>query len=570
MTETEIALRLTDRAWRSLLRDPSLRPAVPAQQRLRAIYFDTPSQELGANGMGLRLRREGRAWVQTLKWMGSRPTGAGGAWGAGGAIAPMGVSPLQRHELSHPVAGGSALVPPPLDAHALQAWSARGPGPGPGDSPQVPRIWVSADTASALGLPVKKDAGAVRVSLESLLPLLRPQFESQVVRRRFLCSTDGGLLEFSFDQGELCLPSGQQSSATSGPRPLQELEIELLEGLPRALWQKATEIVHAHPGEATIEPRSKAERGANLGPVGSAFRIPKALRPAALPSRVAAAEATVADALAVALSEGYAKIARAAVVVQESDAPAGPHQLRVSVRRLRSVLKLVTPLLESELWQEIIHDLRWIAAAAGPLRDRDVLSTDVLQPLTAALPNDAALAWAMACLDDSRALARASLRQDLRSARFQRLLLNLGQSAGLSMPQLANLHATDFAEVQMRRLKKKIRRREKAVGPDGQGLHELRLAHKAMRYGAAWLGAIDPKGRLGADAAALRCKSKEIQEALGSAQDALVGLPLLEEVLAKSGASGPGRGGYADRALALVQGWLLSRQTSRQTARPPE
>jgi inorganic triphosphatase YgiF len=39
----------------------------PRTQHLLALYLDTPDEQLAAHGMALRLRREGRQWVQTLK-----------------------------------------------------------------------------------------------------------------------------------------------------------------------------------------------------------------------------------------------------------------------------------------------------------------------------------------------------------------------------------------------------------------------------------------------------------------------------------------------------------------------
>ena len=38
--------------------------------RLQAVYADTAQQHLAAAGLALRLRKEGRAWVQTLKGRG--------------------------------------------------------------------------------------------------------------------------------------------------------------------------------------------------------------------------------------------------------------------------------------------------------------------------------------------------------------------------------------------------------------------------------------------------------------------------------------------------------------------
>lgn len=46
----------------------------PRTQRLLALYLDTPDEILAANGMAMRLRREGGQWMQTLK-------GGGGATG---------------------------------------------------------------------------------------------------------------------------------------------------------------------------------------------------------------------------------------------------------------------------------------------------------------------------------------------------------------------------------------------------------------------------------------------------------------------------------------------------------
>ncbi len=534
MTETEIALVLSPRAWRALLHDPSLRPCTPAQQKLRAIYFDTPRQELWANRVGLRLRREGSGWVQTLKWSGG--------------------GPLDRMEQNHPVPGRSAALLPALDGAAL------------GDRP---RVWVAVETALALGRTPKKGAEAVALPVQDLLPLLRPQFESEVVRRRFLCEAHGSLLEFSFDHGELRLPVGHPPPSGDRTRRIHEVEIELKEGMPWALWQKAEELLRAFPDEVHIEPRSKAERGSLLGADGDAFRVPKALLPKAVGLKTSAGllgqghagsplpARTAADAFAEALTVAYARLSRAAVDILEGTSPSGPHQLRVAVRRLRSVLKLVQPMLASELWASTQDDLRWIAGAAGPLRDRDVLEHEVLAPLRVALPKDPALEHLGAALDASRERAREDLRCALRSLRFQQLLLVLGQSVGLSLPQLAALEVEAFAQAQMRRLKKKIRRREQAVGPSGEGLHELRLAHKAMRYGATWLAGLVPGSSVAADALALRAKSSELQEVLGSAQDALVGVPLVRTLVADARELMSVEEQH--RAVALVEGWLLGR-----------
>jgi len=68
MAEQELKLHVPRGARpgieRELLRLPVTRV------RLRASYFDTPSRELALAGVALRLRLEGRKWVQTLKMRG--------------------------------------------------------------------------------------------------------------------------------------------------------------------------------------------------------------------------------------------------------------------------------------------------------------------------------------------------------------------------------------------------------------------------------------------------------------------------------------------------------------------
>jgi len=73
---TEIELKFdVDPQARGALASLALLGGRPRRTRMRSIYFDTPEAVLAGNGMALRLRREGRRWIQTLKAGGS---GTGG------------------------------------------------------------------------------------------------------------------------------------------------------------------------------------------------------------------------------------------------------------------------------------------------------------------------------------------------------------------------------------------------------------------------------------------------------------------------------------------------------------
>jgi inorganic triphosphatase YgiF len=74
--EVEIKLALPASAQRSLQHHPVLKRAVSRHtERLINLYYDTPDQQLRRRGIALRLRRQGRQWLQTVKCAGSSAAG---------------------------------------------------------------------------------------------------------------------------------------------------------------------------------------------------------------------------------------------------------------------------------------------------------------------------------------------------------------------------------------------------------------------------------------------------------------------------------------------------------------
>jgi len=98
--ETELKLRIAPEQLARLKRHALLKThqvARPITRRLYNVYYDTPKLDLHRKEMALRLRRDGRQWLQTLKGGGSIKAGL-----------------HQRNEWEVPVSG------PALDFSALQ------------------------------------------------------------------------------------------------------------------------------------------------------------------------------------------------------------------------------------------------------------------------------------------------------------------------------------------------------------------------------------------------------------------------------------------------------------------
>lgn len=168
MTEFELKLEIPPARLVSV--EAALRRGMTRTQRLRARYFDTADGALAAQGVVLRLRKEGRHWVQTAKAPGSRP--------------------LER--LEHNVALGSQTAPlPDLSRHD-----------GTPVGEHIRQALKRQPDTAALDLTLVYQTDMVRLT--------------RTVRAR------GALVELALDQGHI----------TAGDRtlPVRELELELKQG----------------------------------------------------------------------------------------------------------------------------------------------------------------------------------------------------------------------------------------------------------------------------------------------------------------------------------------------------
>jgi len=203
------------------------------------------------------------------------------------------------------------------------------------------------------------------------------------------------------------------------------------------------------------------------------------------------------------------------------------HQMRVTVRRLRSVLATYRPLLDAEWSEPLRVELKWLAALLGEVRDAEVLRRRLRRWAAEHGPGPTSVDALRAALAERQAQGRARLLPELDGDRYRALIAGLAD--GLRWSE---------ADPRKKALRKRLRRswRRLAVAADAVGetddteerrrrLHEVRKKAKRVRYAAESLG-----GVFGKDAERLAKAAKSVQSTLGDLNDATVMIMTIGQV----------------------------------------
>ena len=217
-----------------------------------------------------------------------------------------------------------------------------------------------------------------------------------------------------------------------------------------------------------------------------------------------------------------------------ADLPGSVHKMRIAARRLRSALATYRPLLAPGSADTVGDELRWLGQALSNARDAQVMRERLLE-LVASEPSELVLGPVSTRIDDDLSTAYRTGREQaleaLGTKRYFRLLDaldDLVQSAPVA--DAAAAPALDMLPRLLQRDAKRLRRavREVARTDDGQSrdlaLHEARKKAKRLRYAAESAVPV-----LGSRATTLAASAKNVQEALGQHQDAVVARQKLRE-----------------------------------------
>ncbi len=160
------------------------------------------------------------------------------------------------------------------------------------------------------------------------------------------------------------------------------------------------------------------------------------------------------------------------------------HDLRVAVRRIRSLLKRAGDVLPAALVQKYREEFRWLGEITTTTRDLDVFLLEMAE--LAGTVNDPDQLQPFADhLNARRAESLRSLRSGLRSARFQELVDGFGTALGqVGGRRSKQPPAADFADDRLGRAYRRLARQAQAldaVSPAEQ-VHDLRKSGKDFRY----------------------------------------------------------------------------------------
>jgi CHAD domain-containing protein len=180
--------------------------------------------------------------------------------------------------------------------------------------------------------------------------------------------------------------------------------------------------------------------------------------------------------------------------VRSNHDPEFLHDVRVAVRRCRSLLGEATPYF-GELAEpggpiaQLRDELAWLGEVTGPTRDLDVWLMTLDEELAGGSAVPGELGALRQIIEERRRDAHRGLVDALDSPRFRELLGSWadassagasGTSGCVAMSQPAGLVASEL----VRRAYRRVLRRGRAIGADSpdEALHDLRKAAKRLRY----------------------------------------------------------------------------------------
>jgi len=235
------------------------------------------------------------------------------------------------------------------------------------------------------------------------------------------------------------------------------------------------------------------------------------------------------------------------------------HQMRVAVRRLRSVLAAVRSMLPAKQYQWVKDELRWLGGSLGPARNWDVFAMDLLAPVRSVLHTGPDLGNLVEMATQRQQAAYTAARSTIASRRYSEAILKTvrwfethrwrDQPVSEHSAPLFSTIAEIAPPIIERRWRQAMRRSKHFAGSSLDERHRLRIALKKLRYTIELLESLFEA----ASVKALVKRVKGLQEGLGHLNDVGTAQRLITELAL------PAEHDISDVGVAagVVIGWHL-------------
>lgn len=242
---------------------------------------------------------------------------------------------------------------------------------------------------------------------------------------------------------------------------------------------------------------------------------------------------TCGDAVTAALTRDVRRLLEHIGPLPTSDDAEVLHQARVGLRRLRTDLRTLRPLLDPHDTDGLSAELAWLGTAIGAVRDHDVF-VDVLAGYARRAPDEVGMQRLVDGFAAKRPMLLGRLTDDLVSDRTLAALTAI-TTVAIDPPLLAMVDEpaaallTDLARRPWRKLVRRARELD-AESPVDE-LHDLRIRVKKARYAAEVASAVRP------DAADHVRTLARLQATLGDINDATITIHRLRDAVEQNLAS---------------------------------
>lgn len=413
-----------------------------------------------------------------------------------------------------------------------------------------------------LPIAARRAIGAIRDDELRVVMEVHLERQSMLIRRANPLGPDV-VIEAVADNGRVVAGEREETFA--------ECELELIEGDINAFFTVASEIHNACP--LPMSSLTKAGRGYRLlsGEGPQAHRVPKF-------------ELTGKQTIHQALAEIYpvciANIVENEEACLDGTDPEGVHQMRVSVRRLRTSLKVFDGYLDPARTAWMADDLKWLGSALGPARDWDVYITEMLDQVSGYGVDGKAIDTLRSAAEEKRAGAYEAVRKTLSSRRYAKMIFHLtafvavegwlAMPADPADPLLRSLEQC-AGDILSRPHRKLLKQGKKLETQDMEARHDVRIRLKKLRYAVDFLRGVYPGKQTSKYVKSLQ----SLQDQFGHLNDVAQAMHMTnlltasgDDVKAKTLAMAGGliQGWYA-RALketepALIKNWNTFSKTS--------